>query len=222
MSLGSNGVNPVCSLWKIMTRLRGTNFSTSSARFAPSFVRQRNGPKCIQIVQYTPKQEFGVQWGGSVAFVVKKSDATSWHELLHQFGPFCTVFCNATERSQMHQNSMKHYETWVLGPMGWIGCVHCEKFWHDFMARTFAPLRPVLHRVLYGNHTVPNASKEYENTPKREFRGQCGGSGALITKNSDSTSWHELLHQVGPFCTECCNTTKLSQMHPNSTKCTKT
>src|SRR6185369_6876099 len=87
--------------------------------------------------------------------------------------------------------------------------------------RTFAPLRPVLHRVLYGNHTVPNASKEYENTPKREFRGQCGGSGALITKNSDSTSWHELLHQVGPFCTECCNTTKLSQMHPNSTKCNK-
>ena len=30
------------------------------------------------------------------------------------------------------------------------------------MARTFAPLRPVLHRVLYGNQTVPNASKEYE------------------------------------------------------------
>ena len=30
------------------------------------------------------------------------------------------------------------------------------------MARTFAPLRPVLHRVLYGNQTVPNESKEYE------------------------------------------------------------
>src|SRR6185312_5484903 len=111
MSLGSNGVNPVCSLRKIMTRLRGTNFSTSSARFAPSFVRRRNGPKCIQIVQYTPKQEFGAQWGGSVAFVEKKSDATSRHELLHQFGPFCTVFCNATEQSQMQKNSMKCYET---------------------------------------------------------------------------------------------------------------
>src|SRR6185436_16777442 len=111
MSLGSNGFNPVCSLRKIMTRLRGTNFYTSSARFAPSFERQRNGPKCIQIVQYTPKQEFGVQWGGSVVFVVKKSDGTSWHELLHQFGTFCTVFCNATEWSQMHQNSMKRYET---------------------------------------------------------------------------------------------------------------
>src|SRR6185436_10972010 len=149
-----------------MTRLRGPNFSTSSARFAPSFERQRNGPKCIQIVQYTPKQEFGVQWGGSVVFVVKKSDATSWHELLHQFGPFCTVFCNATERSQMHQNSM--------------------------------------------------------NAMKHEFWLQWGGLGAFIAKNSDTTSWHELLHHFGQFCTEFCTATKRSQMHPKSTKHTKT
>jgi len=27
--------------------------------------------------------QFRVKWGGSVAFVVKNSDATSWHELLH-------------------------------------------------------------------------------------------------------------------------------------------
>ena len=166
MSLGSNGVNRVCLLRKIMTRLRGTNFSTSLARFAPNFVRQRNGPKCIQIVQYTPKEEFGVQWGGSVAFVEKKFDATSWHELLHLFGPFCTVFCNATERSQMHQNILKRYE-----PEFWL---------------------------------------------------QWGGLGAFIAKNSDTTSWHELLHHFGPFCTEFCTATKRSQMHPKSTKHTKT
>ena len=131
MSFGSNGVDWV--LRKILTRLHGTNFCTTSASFAPSFIRQPNGPKCIQ---------------------------------RHQFGTFCTVFCKATELSQMHQNSMKRYETWVLGPMGWIGCVHCEKFWHDFMARTFAPLRPVL--------------------------------------------------------TQFCTATKRSQMHPKSTKHTKT
>ena len=34
---------------KIPTRLRGTNFCTSSARFAPSFVRQTKGPECTQI-----------------------------------------------------------------------------------------------------------------------------------------------------------------------------
>jgi len=148
MRLGSNGVDRVRSLRKILTRLHGTNFCTTLARFAPSFVRQPNGPKCIQIVQYTPKHELRVQWGGSVKFVVKNSDATFWHKLLHQFGPFCTEFCNATEGFQMHQNSMKRYETWALGPMGWIGCICCGKFRHDFIAQTFAPLRPVLHRVL--------------------------------------------------------------------------
>ena len=49
--------------------------------------------------------------------------------------------------------------------MGWIGCVRCEKFWCDFMARTstlIAPVQPVLHRVLCSNETLPNAPKHYE------------------------------------------------------------
>ena len=68
---------------KIWTQLRGTNFCTSSSRFAPSFVRQPNGPECTQIVRNAPKHQFRVQWGWSCEFVVKSSDATSWHELLH-------------------------------------------------------------------------------------------------------------------------------------------
>ena len=42
MSLGSNGVDRERSLWKIITRLRGTNFyinCTSLAHFTPSFVQ---------------------------------------------------------------------------------------------------------------------------------------------------------------------------------------
>jgi len=113
MSLGSNGEDRVRSLRNIPRRPRGTNFCTSSAHFAPSFVRQPNGPKCTKFVRNAPKHEFGVQWGGSVAFVVKNSEATSWHELLHQFGPFCTEFRKATKRSQMHPNSMKHTKTSV-------------------------------------------------------------------------------------------------------------
>jgi len=83
ISLGSNGVDRVHSLRKIPTRLRGTNFCTSSARFAPSFVRQPNGPECTQTVRNAPKRQFIVQWGGSGFFVAKNSNATSWHELLH-------------------------------------------------------------------------------------------------------------------------------------------
>ena len=68
VSLRSNGVDWVRSLQKIPTRLRGTNFCTSSARFAPSFVRQRNGPECTQLVRNTPKRQFIVQRGGSARF----------------------------------------------------------------------------------------------------------------------------------------------------------
>ena len=81
--IGSNGVDRVPSFRKNPTRLCGTIFCSSSARFAPSFVRQSNGPECNQIVGTAPKRQFRVQWGGSGAFVAKNSDATSWHELLH-------------------------------------------------------------------------------------------------------------------------------------------
>ena len=135
------------SLWKILTRLRGTNFCTSSAHFTPSFVRQPNGPECTQIVRNTPKCQFRVQWGGSGAFVAKNSDANSWLELLYQFDMFFTEFCRPTKRSRMHPNSTKHTETSVYGTMGWIGIVRCGKFRRDFVARTFSPVRPILHRV---------------------------------------------------------------------------
>jgi hypothetical protein len=70
-------------LRKVLTRLRGLNFCTSSARFPLSFVRQPNGPEYAQMVRNAPKHQFRVKWGGMGAFVVKNSDATSWHELLH-------------------------------------------------------------------------------------------------------------------------------------------
>src|SRR6185312_9618318 len=102
VSLGSNGVDRVRSLRKIPTQLRGTNFCTSSARFASSFVRQRNGPECTQIVRNAPKCQLRVQWRGSGAFVAKNSDTTSWHELLHYFDPFCIKFPKATKWSRVH------------------------------------------------------------------------------------------------------------------------
>ena len=156
----------MCLLRKILMRLRGMNFCTSSAHFALSLVRQLKGPKCIQIVQHTPKHEFRSHQGQSGAFVAKNSDTTSRHELLHHFGPFCTEFCR-------QPNS-------------------------------------------------PKCSQIVQITPKYEFRIQWGGSSVFIVKNSDVISWHELLHHFGPFCTECCNATKLSQMHPSSTKRTET
>ena len=49
--------------------------------------------------------------------------------------------------------------------MGWIRCIHCEKFGHDFVTRTFAliaPVQPIWHRVSSSNEMVPNEPKTYE------------------------------------------------------------
>src|SRR6185503_4344631 len=113
MSLGSDGLFQVCLLRRILTRLRGTNFCTSSAHFVPSVVRKPNGTECTQIVRNAKKPQFRVRWGVSDAIVVENSDATSWHELLHKFGTFCTKFRKATKQPGMHPNSTKHTITLV-------------------------------------------------------------------------------------------------------------
>src|SRR6185369_15964853 len=86
MSLGSNGVDWVCSLRKISTLLRGTSLCincTSSHYFASSFMQLRNDPKCIQTLCNAPKHESRVQRGGLATLVVKIPNVTSWQELLH-------------------------------------------------------------------------------------------------------------------------------------------
>ena len=88
MSLRSDGVDRADLLQKILTQLCGLNFYinyNSSARVEPSIVKQRNGPKCPQTLQNKTKQNMslGSNGGGSVVFIAKNSDTTSWHELLH-------------------------------------------------------------------------------------------------------------------------------------------
>jgi len=74
ISLGSNGVDWVHSLWKIPTWLRSTNISincTSSLCFAPSFMQLRNDNKCTQTLWNAPKHEFRVQWVYQVCWLWK-------------------------------------------------------------------------------------------------------------------------------------------------------
>ena len=74
MSLGPDGVDRVDLLQKILTQLCGLKFCinfNSSARFEPSIVKQRNGPKCTQTLRNKKKHKFSVQWGGSGAFIAK-------------------------------------------------------------------------------------------------------------------------------------------------------
>ena len=135
------------SLRKIPTRLGSTNFCTYRPILHRVLRANQMVPNAPKLVRNTPEHEIRVQWGGSRAFIAINSNATSWHELFHQFYPFCTEYWKATKQSQMHPNSTKCTKSRLLSPMGWIGCVHCEKFRRDFVARHFAPVRSVLHRV---------------------------------------------------------------------------
>jgi hypothetical protein len=99
MSLGFNWVDRVCSFWKILTRLHGTNLcinSIISACFASTFVQQRNNPKCTQTPWNAPNHESRVQWGGSGSFAATNSK-----------------FRAVTKHCQMHPNTMKHTKTGV-------------------------------------------------------------------------------------------------------------
>ena len=192
--LGSNGVDRVCSLRKILTRLRGTNFCTSSAHFAPSSVRQPNGPKCTQIVRNAPKRQFRVQWGGSGAFLAKNSYATSWHEILHYFGPFYTEFLMATNQFQMHRNSTKRTKISSLESNGLDRMRSMQKITTRLHGTNFCTSSARFAPNSVRQSNSPKYAQIIQNIPKHLFRVQWGGSGAFVAKNSDATSWHELLH----------------------------
>jgi hypothetical protein len=81
--------------------------------------------------------------------------------------------------------------------MGWTECICCEKFQCDFVAQTFAStelLRPVFHRVYYRNETFPIALEHYKTLQNMSLGVLWGGSGVVILRNYETTSWHELLH----------------------------
>ena len=117
MSLGSNGMDWVRSLWKIPTWLRRTNFCincTSSPRFALSFMQLQNDPKCTQTLWNAPKHEFRVHWDGLCAFVVKKlqRDFVAWtfalialvHPVSHRVSCSYATIPNAPKLYETHQN----------------------------------------------------------------------------------------------------------------------
>ena len=147
------------SLRKILTRLRGTNFCTSSAHFALSFVRQPNIPECTQVVRNAPKRQFGsnrVDRVRSLRKIPPRLRGTNFCTSSAHFPPSFLRQPNGPECTQIVRNAPKRQ---FRVQWGGSGAFVCEKFRRDFVARTFTLVWPVLHRVSYGNQTVPNAPK---------------------------------------------------------------
>ena len=67
---------------------------------------------------------------------------------------------------------------WLRGTNFCINCTNSSRF-----APSFMQLR-----------NDPKCTQTLWNAPKHEFRVQWGGLGALVAKNYNATSWHELLY----------------------------
>ena len=102
LSLGSNGVDRVCSLRKNTIRFRTTNFCIYVQPVLYQVLcSNETNPKCTQTVRNTPILQFRFQWGGSGVFVAKNSNATSWHKLLHRVPCSNETLPNAPKQYEM-------------------------------------------------------------------------------------------------------------------------
>jgi len=201
-SSGSNGVNRERLLQKIPTRLCGTNFCINcsiSARFAPNFLRQRNGPKYNQIVRNTPKHEFRVQWvDPGVSCSEFQHDFMAWTFAL--IAPFQPVLHRVSQGNKTVPNASKQYETNQNMSLGSNGVDLERSVWKIFKrlhGTNFYINCTISARFassFNGQWNSPKSIQTVRHVPKYEFRFQWGESGAFVAKNSDTTSWHELLH----------------------------
>ena len=107
--------------------------------------------------------------------------------------------------------------------MGWIGCIHCEKLWCNFVARTsslIAQVQPILQRVPCSNETLPNAPKHYEMLQNMSLV-PMGWIECILCEKflcDFVAQTCALIAPVNPFCTEFDVVTKHWQMHPNTMK----
>ena len=84
MSLGSNGLDRVCSLRKNTIRFRTTKFCIYVQPVLHQVLcSNKTNPKCTRTIPNKTILEFRVQWGGSGVFIAKKYNKISYHEFLH-------------------------------------------------------------------------------------------------------------------------------------------
>ena len=120
-------------------------------------------------------------------------------------------------------NAPKYYKTdrnISLGSKGRIGCIRCEKIPTWLRATNFCINCTTSPRFASSFMELRNDNKCTQtlwNAPKHEYRVQWGGSGALVAKNYNATSWQN-------FCINCtssvCFATSFMQLR-NYSKCTE-
>jgi len=168
-----------------------------------------------EMIPNTPKYYKG-QMGWIECVRCEKSRRHFMARTLALIAPFHPVLHRVSCSYEMIPNAPKYYE----GPMGWIGCVSCEKSPCHFVARTFAliaPVHPILYRVSYRYEMIPNAPEHYETHQNMSLRSNRVDQVCLTGK---ITMWLRGTN----FCINCtssvCFATSFMQLR-NDTKCTQ-
>ena len=158
LSLGSNGVDWVRSLWKHPTRLRGMNFwinCTTSTHFAPSFMQLLtipNAPKHYEMHQNMTLGSNDVDWVRSLRKIPMWIHGTSFCincTSSPRFAPSLIIsyetIPNAPKHCKTHQNmglgsngldwvrSSQKILTRLLGTKFCINCTSSDHFAPSFM-----------------------------------------------------------------------------------------
>src|SRR6185436_2761744 len=105
--------------------------------------------------------------------------------------------------------------------MAWIGWICWKKILMQLCGLNFCINYNSLARFepsIVKQQNRPKCIQTLRNKTKHEFWVQWGGSGAFIATNSDTTSWHELLHQLHHFSSFCTEFHAVTKMVPNAPK----
>ena len=139
-------------------------------------------------------------WIGCIRCEKSRCDFVAWtfalialvYPVLHRVSCSYEMIPNPAKHYATHQNMslrsngadwerlLRKITTWLRGTNFCINCTNWPCFAPSFMQ--------------LGND--PKCTQTLCNTPKHEFRVQCGGLAAFIVKNPDVTFWHPVLHRV--------------------------
>ena len=115
-------------------------------------------------------------------------------ELVQKFVPRSRVgiFRNESTRSTPWDRKLMFWcISYHLDPFGTVRLPYETQ---GKTGRTSAKVRATKSSRIFFTTNAPDPPHWTRNATKRQFRVQWGESGAFVAKNSEATSWHELLH----------------------------
>ena len=133
----------------------------------------------------------GVDQVRSLRKILSQLRGTYFCTMSARFPPSSVRQPNGPECTQIIRNVPKHHFT-----VQWVGlCAFIVKnsdttSWHELLQGRSARFPQSFVR----QPNDPECTQIVRNAPKRQFWVQWGGLGAFVAKNSDATSFHELLH----------------------------